>query len=129
MKRIGKMTPVMGIANRQEGLYLSKVDFTPSCETYEQLDVDGEIGGLVLYKQKVEFSLTGEVPEGSAIGFGMGTTIALANECPASVWLDGEAPEHTTQVITGSPYSRSREAAQECTVNGAIYPMESAAQS
>lgn len=123
MKRLGK-TPVFGIENRQEGIYLSKVDFTPSCEEYEQIDVDGEVMGLALYKQKVEFSLTGETPEGTSIGFGMGTSIALANECPATVWLDGQAPEHTTQVVKASPYTRSRDAVMETTVNGVIYPMQ-----
>lgn len=123
MKRLGQ-TPVFGIENRQEGIFLSKVDFTPSCEEYEQLDIDGEVMGLALYKQKVEFSLAGETPEDTAIGFGMGTSIALANECPTTVWLDGQAPEHTTQVVKASPYSRSRDAAQECTVNGVIYPMQ-----
>lgn len=126
MKRLGQ-TPVFGIENRQEGIFLSKVDFTPSCEEYEQLDIDGEVMGLALYKQKVEFSLTGETPEGTTIGFGMGTSIALANECPATVWLDGKEPDHTTQVVKASPYSRARDAAQECTVNGVIYPMEATA--
>lgn len=125
MKRLGKSTPNFGIQNRQEGIFLSKVDFTPSCEEYEQIDVDGEVMGLCMYKQKVDFTLTGETPEGTNTGFGMGTSIALANECPATVWLDGTAPEHTTQVIKGNPYSRSRDAAQESTVNGTIYPMES----
>lgn len=124
MKRLGK-TPEFGIPSAQEGLFLSKVDFTPSCETYEQLDESGEVSGLVLRKQKVEFSLTGEVPEGSTTSFGMGSSIALANECPATVWLDGQEPEATTQVVSGAPYSRSREAAQELTVNGTIYPFAS----
>lgn len=123
MKRLGQ-TPVFGIENRQEGIFLSKVDFTPSCEEYEQIDVDGEVIGLAFFKQKVEFSLTGETQEGATIGFGMGTSIALANECPGTVWLDGAAPEHTTQVIKASPYTRTRDAAQESTVNGAIYPTQ-----
>ena len=67
------------------------------------------------------------MPEGSTTSFGMGSSIALANECPATVWLDGKEPEATTQVVSGAPYSRSREAAQELTVNGTIYPFASEA--
>ena len=40
------------------------------------------------------------------------------------MWLDGKAPEHTTQVIKASPFARTRDAAQESTVNGAIYPTQ-----
>lgn len=124
MHRIGK-TPNFGIDEPEEGLFVSTVEYTPSCETYEQLDEKGEVQGLALYKQKVEVSLTGEVPyqeDGTASSYHMGGTITLANTCPANRWLGGTAPEATTTVITGLPYSRNREGAQEINVTAAIYP-------
>ena len=128
MYRIGK-TPEFGIPNDEPGLFISSVEYTPSCETYEQLDKDGEVQGLALYKQKIEVSLSGEVPhqaDGTASAFHMGGTITLANTCPENRWLGGTAPEATTTVITGLPYTRSREGAQEITLTAAIYPFASA---
>ena len=124
MHRIGK-TPNFGIDAPEEGLFVSTVEYTPSCETYEQLDENGEVQGLALYKQKVEVSLSGEVPynaDGTASTYHMGGTITLANTCPENRWLGGKAPEATTTVITGLPYSRNREGAQEINVTAAIYP-------
>lgn len=124
MHRIGK-TPNFGIDAPEEGLFVSTVEYTPSCETYEQLDEKGEVQGLALYKQKVEVSLSGEVPfnaDGTASAYHMGGTITLANSCPENRWLGGKAPEATTTVITGLPYSRNREGAQEINVTAAIYP-------
>lgn len=124
MHRIGK-TPNFGIDAPEEGLFVSTVEYTPSCETYEQLDEKGEVQGLALYKQKVEVSLTGEVPynaDGTASAYHMGGTITLANTCPENRWLGGQAPTATTTVITGLPYSRNREGAQEINVTAAIYP-------
>lgn len=124
MHRIGK-TPEFGIDNDEPGLFVSSVEYTPSCETYEQLDRTGEVMGLALYKQKVEVSLSGEVPyqeDGTASAYHLGGTITLANECPDNRWLGGTAPEATTTVITGLPYTRSREGAQEISVTATIYP-------
>ncbi len=124
MHRIGK-TPNFGIDAPEEGLFVSTVEYTPSCETYEQLNHEGEVMGLALYKQKVEVSLSGEVPyqdDGTASAYHMGGTITLANTCPENRWLGGKAPTATTTVITGLPYSRNREGAQEISVTAAIYP-------
>ncbi len=124
MKRIGN-TPNFGIDKAEPGLFVSSVEYTPSCETYEQLDHTGEVQGLALYKQKIEVSLSGEVPHASGTAtpsFTLGGAITLANECPDDRWLDGQAPAATTTVVTGLPYSRSREGAQEINVTGAIYP-------
>lgn len=124
MIRIGK-TPNFGIDKAEPGLFVSSVEYTPSCETYEQLDHTGEVQGLALYKQKIEVSLSGEVPfteEGTTPSFHLGGTIALANECPDDRWLGGVKPEATTTVISGLPYTRNREGAQEISVTGVIYP-------
>ena len=129
MKRIG-VTPEFGIPQPEPGLLVSSVSFTPQFETYEQLDESGEINGLVLYKQRVEVTLTGEVPHeegGSGTpSFTLGGTITLANECPASSWLGGEAPTATTTVITALPHTRQREGAQEINVTATIYPFSTA---
>lgn len=124
MIRLGQ-TPEFGIENAQTGLFISNFEFTPSCETYEQLDHTGEICGIALRKQKVEFQLEGEVPNGGDFSFGMGGTLTLANECPASIWFGGVAPTSTTQVVTGAPYKRDREGAATATVSGTIYPFAS----
>lgn len=129
MHRIGK-TPNFGIDEPEEGLFVSTVEYTPSCETYEQLDHTGEVMGLALYKQKVEVSLSGEVPfnaDGTASAYHMGGTITLANSCPDNRWLGGEPPTATTTVITGLPYTRNREGAQEISVTATIYPFGEAA--
>lgn len=118
-------TPNFGIEKDEENLFVSAVDYTPSCETYEQLDKNGEVQGLVLYKQKVELSLKGEIPYQSTFSFGMGTTIALQNACPDTIWLGGEAPAGTTTVVSAAPYQASREGAQEVTVTATIYPFAS----
>lgn len=125
MKRIGQ-TPEFGIASAQTGLFISSIDYTPSCEKYEQLNNQGEIIGLCMYKQQVEFTIEGEVPQGSTFSFGMGTTVTLANSVPDSLWIDGTAPDATTQVVTGSPYKRARDGAATATVSGVIYPFSSA---
>lgn len=128
MHRIGK-TPVFGIDKEEAGIFVSSVEYTPSCETYEQLGHDGEIVGLAMYRQRVEVSLQGEVQlaegsEGSA--FHLGGAITLANECPDSCWLGGQAPTGTTTVITALPYTRQREGAQEVSVSATIYPFATA---
>lgn len=129
MKRIGK-TPVFGIDKAEPGIFVSQVEYNPSCETYEQLDHTGEVQGIALYKQRVEVTLTGEVPHeegGSGTpSFTLGGTITLANECPASSWLGGEAPTATTTVITALPHTRQREGAQEINVTATIYPFSTA---
>lgn len=130
MKRIGN-TPKFGIEKPEVGIFVSAVEYTPSCETYEQLDHTGEVQGLALYKQKVEISLSGEVPYETEAGSGtpayaLGGTIALANACPDTCWFDGQAPEATTTVVTGVPHTRNREGAQEISLTGAIYPFGSA---
>ena len=128
MHRIGK-TPNFGIDAPEEGLFVSTVEYTPSCETYEQLDHTGEVMGLALYKQKVEVNLSGEVPfnaDGTASAYHMGGTITLANTCPDNRWLGGEPPTATTTVITGLPYTRNREGAQEISVTATIYPFGTA---
>lgn len=128
MHRIGN-TPNFGIDNDETGLFVSSVEYTPSCETYEQLDKQGEIQGLALYKQKVEVTLSGEVPyqaDGTASAYHLGGTITLANTCPENRWLGGEAPTATTTVITGLPYTRNREGAQEISVTATIYPFGAA---
>lgn len=125
MKRIGQ-TPEFGIAAAQPGLFVSSVDFTPSCETYEQKDHKGEIIGLCLYGQKVNFSMEGEVPIGGDFSYGMGTELDLANSCPDSLWIDGQAPAATTMVVTASPYKRSRDGAATASVTGVIYPFGTA---
>ena len=43
MHRIGK-TPNFGIDAPEEGLFVSTVEYTPSCETYEQLDIRARYG-------------------------------------------------------------------------------------
>lgn len=129
MYRVGN-TPNFGIDNDEEGLFIASVEYTPSCETYEQLDKDGEVQGLALYKQRVEVNLSGEVPyqaDGTASAYHMGGTITLANTCPANRWLGGVAPEATTTVITGLPYTRNREGAQEISITASILPFGTAA--
>lgn len=131
MHRTGK-TPVFGIDSAEEGIFVSSVEYTPTCETYEQLDHHGEVIGVAQFKQRVELSMTGEVPynasgSSSAPTFAMGGTIALNNACPASCWLGGTAPEATTTIITGMPVTRSREGAQELNVTATIYPFGTAA--
>ena len=124
MIRIGK-TPNFGIDKPEPGLFVSSVEYTPSCETYEQLDEKGEVQGVALYKQRVEVSLSGEVPHETGSGapsFHLGGTITLANECPDDRWLGGVAPEATTTVINGLPYTRNREGAQEISITATIYP-------
>lgn len=124
MYRIGN-TPEFGIENDEAGLFISSVEYTPSCETYEQLNKDGEVQGLALYKQKVEVSMSGEVPyqaDGTASAYHVGGTITLANTCPENRWLGGVAPEGTTTVIGGLPYTRNREGAQELSLSATIYP-------
>lgn len=125
MKRIGR-TPDFGIAAAQPGLFISSIEYTPSCETYEQLDHKGEVIGLALYKQKIDFSMEGEVPQGGSFEYGMGTTVDMANACPDDLWIDGEAPAATTMVVTASPYKRSRDGAVTATVSGTIYPFGTA---
>lgn len=123
MKRLG-MTPNFGIDKPEEGIFVSSVEYTPQCETYEQLDHAGEVCGIAMYKQRVEVSISGEVPFGTtgASSWKLGGTLELANECPDTCWLDGQAPEATTTVITALPYSRSREGAQEISATATIYP-------
>lgn len=124
MHRIGK-TPNFGIDNPEPGIFVSSIEYTPSCEQYEQLDHTGEVQGLALYKQKQEVSMSGEVPfneDGTASTYSLGGTITLANTCPENRWIGGVAPEATTTVITGLPYTRNREGAQEISVTATIYP-------
>lgn len=124
MHRTGK-TPTFGIDNAEDGIFVSSIDYTPSCETYEQLDHHGEVIGVVQYKQRVELSMTGEVPyttEGGTPALSMGGTIELNNACPAACWLGGTAPEATTTIITAMPVTRAREGAQENSVTATIYP-------
>ena len=127
MKRIG-VTPEFGIPQPEPGLLVSSVSFTPQFETYEQLDESGEINGLVLYKQRVEVELTGEVPyQGTGSAMKLGAAIELANSCPDDCWIDGEKPTGTTSVLTAAPYTLQREGARERTFTGTLYPFAVAA--
>lgn len=119
MKRMGA-TPEWGIRNKEEGLFISNLEFTPGCEEYEQQDEMGEVQGILFYKQRIEVSLTGEVPLGSTKSFAIGTSLAMANTPPEELWV--EKPAATTVVVKPSAYSRSRESAQERTITAVIYP-------
>lgn len=121
-------TPEFGIAAAQEGIFLSSIEFTPSCETYEQKNYDGDFIGLVKYAQKVEFSFEGEIPKGKTYGFGMGVPITLGNVCPESIWLDGKAPEAMSAIVDTAPVKMERENARTATVNGVIYPFSLTAE-
>lgn len=123
MNRIGK-TPEFGIEHDEPGLFISNVEFTPACEEFEQLDKDGEVQGLYMNKQRVEVSLTGEVPHNAGFNFTMGTSLELGNQPPEKLWFGGKTPEGTTCVLKPTPYSRSREAAQEANVTATIYPFK-----
>lgn len=128
MKRIGK-TPVFGIDKDETGLFVSQVEFTPACEEYEQLNTQGEISGIVLYKHRIEVSLTGEVPfteDGESTAFTVGASLELANKPTAAMW-GGTEPTATTTVIKPSAVTMSREAAREVTVSAVIYPFGDAA--
>ncbi len=119
------MTPEFGIENEQPGLFISSLEFTPSCETYEQKNHKGEVVGVALYGQKVEFTLEGDIPKGGKFAFGLGTKITLANELPSDAWLGGVAPLATTQIVTGCPIKMEREGARTASVSGVIYPFAS----
>ena len=124
MNRKG-ITPAWGIPEPEDGILVSSIEYTPSNEVYEQLDHQGEVCGLVLYKQKVEMQMSGQVPMTDAGSWNMGASVTLANDAPASVWLDGQAPEAVTTVITAAPYTLNREGAQEVSVSATIYPFAS----
>ena len=124
MKRLGK-TPIIGIPNAEPGIFVSSIEYTPSCETLEQLDHKGEVQGVTMYKEKVEFSMEGELPLDSETSYNLGAALVLQNACPASCWLDGKAKEHTTAVVTSAPVKYDREGAQTVTVGGTIYPFDS----
>lgn len=125
MNRIGA-TPAWGIDHEEEGLFVSSIDFTPSCEEYEQVNAKGEISGLYFYKQKIEVSMTGEVPFGSQSVFAIGTSLEMANKPDDELWMD--KPAATTVVVKPSAYNMRRESAQERTITAVIYPFGTAAQ-
>ena len=125
MKRIGK-TPVFGVPSAEPGIFVASIEYTPACETSEQLDHQGEVQGLTLYKQRVDFSMEGELPVDSEKTYSIGASLVLQNACPASSWIDGQAPEKTTAVVSSSPTKYEREGAQTVTVSGTIYPFDSA---
>ena len=125
MKRIGK-TPVFGVPSAEPGIFVASIEYTPACETSEQLDHQGEVQGLTLYKQRVDFSMEGELPVDSEKTYSIGASLVLQNACPASCWIDGSAPEHTTAVVTSTPVKYEREGAQTVTVGGTSYPFNSA---
>lgn len=124
MVRKGK-TPKWGIEQQETGIFASSIEYTPSNETYEQLDVDGEVCGAILRKQKVELSMSGEVPETGGGAWNMGASVALVNQPPDDIWLEGAAPEATTTIVTGRPYTLERESAQQMTISAVIYPFSS----
>lgn len=123
--RIGQ-TPVLGIAKAENGVFVSDINYTPECEKGEQINHLGDYIGVYFYRQRVTFSMTGEIPfkQDSEANpeFGMGTSLALQNECPPTIWLGGTAPEGTTAVIDNAPYQRQRDAVATVTVSGTIYP-------
>lgn len=128
--RIGQ-TPVTGIDKDENGVFVNDIQYTPECETGEQLNKDGEYIGVWFYRQRVQFQMTGEIPfsqdSTANPAFGMGTALALQNECPGTIWLGGSAPTGTTAVITGAPYQRTRDSVASVTVNGTIYPFAATA--
>ena len=133
MHRIGQ-TPEWGIPQAENGLFVSDISYTPESQNYEQKNEMGEICGLVMYGEKVTVEISGEVPfagSGGAASTGMtlGAAITLNNSCPADCWLGGTAPEATTSVLTGAPYTLSREGARTRSYSGAIYPFDSSAES
>lgn len=124
MKRIGN-TPAFGIDADEDGLFVSSIEFTPGCEELEQLDRVGEVQGICLYRQRIEVSMSGEVPYQATKVFAMGADLEMANQPDDGLWL--EKPAATTTVIKPTPYSRSRESAQEASVSAVIYPFGTAA--
>lgn len=116
---------MFGIDKEEAGMFVSQVEFTPACEEYEQLNASGDIQGLVLYKHRIEVSITGELPfteDGSTgTAFTIGSSLELANKPTAAMW-GGTAPTATTTVIKPSAVTMSREAAREVTVSAVIYP-------
>jgi hypothetical protein len=77
----------------------------------------------------VQFSCTGEVkrsPEGNtpavnAGGVGIGSAIALNNECPANQWIGGTPPATTLPVLKSAPYTRTRGSLATQELSGTIY--------
>ena len=120
---------VFGIDTAEDGLFLSDLSFTGEADEIEQEDEQSNIVGVGFYKPRVQFSCTGEVKRGdsgaadNAGSAGIGTTIALNNECPSNQWLGGKPPATTLPVLKSAPFSRSRGSLATQELSGTIYGM------
>ena len=120
---------VFGIDTTEEGLFLSDLTFTGEADEIEQEDEQSNIVGVGFYKPRVQFSCTGEVKR-SATGaatnagaVGIGSVIAMNNECPDNQWLGGTPPATTLPVLKSAPFSRSRGSLATQELSGTIYGM------
>lgn len=124
---------IFGIDTTEEGLFLSELSFTGEAEEIEQEDEQSNVVGVGFYKPRVQFSCTGEVKRGTdgaaanAGSVGIGSAIALNNECPRNQWLGGTPPATTLPVLKSAPWSRSRGALATQELSGTIYGIAPAA--
>jgi len=113
-------TPKWGIEQDETGLIIDGLDYDFKTKEFESLNKQGESQGVILYDDKCDITLKGEIPVASPSALRLAATLTLANT----------TPDHFIATLTGGrnvtkgiKIGKQREGVQKFEANGTLYPL------